>query len=73
MNSHHFADGNWVFDVLLGTHVRESKRKNEFSFVFFSLNRTFGLTDLRYSRSEMKIKSLFYFEFLSLNRTFVIK
>ena len=58
---------------ILGTHVRESKRKNEFSFVFFSLNRTFDAAHLRYSRSEMKINSLFYFAFLSLNRTFVIK
>ena len=40
---------------------------------YLSLNRTFGLSDLRYSRSEKKIKLLFYFAFLSLNRTFVIK
>ena len=48
----------------------ENAKENEFSFVFFSLNRTFDASRLRYSRSEMKIKASFYFAFHSLNRTF---
>ena len=52
-----------------GTCVRKYKRKR-ISFVFCSLIRTFGPTNLRYSRSEKQKNFWISFAFHSLIRTF---
>ena len=54
------------------THVRQSRRKNAFSFAFRSLNRIFNPSDFRYSRSAKQKKKAFSFAFHSLNRIFAI-
>ena len=46
---------------ILGTVVRESKRKMVFLFVFCSLNRTFDASHLRYCRSRIKKEKWYFF------------